>query len=316
LHAPAGAEAVVQGVATQAFNWATSVSFAGLSAGIYTVSVATAEGYLPEQDPTLPGQVDNPDSYLYGNPKRVEVAEDTWRFAVFQFMPSVTVTGTVRNAWTGERIDADIAFTALSGIITGLVYQGYPAFAAYRSGWCSAAGSFPDDVWLPPVDWSLSLSRTGFSNAIQTNAISGADPGEKIDLGSLYLVPADDDGNGLPDEWQEIYFPGQSTGPTNDPDQDGVCNWYEYLCGTDPTNAASKLAVGELDDSAEWFTLRWPCTPGRTYEVLGIEYLVTGVWSVVGGPMEAGEGQYEMEWADTGSTGVVNRFYRVDLVTP
>ncbi len=50
-------------------------------------------------------------------------------------------------------------------------------------------------------------------------------------------LPPDDDGDGLPNWWEEKYF-GDPTGanPDEDVDGDGLTNMEEFLLGTDPTN--------------------------------------------------------------------------------
>ena len=57
----------------------------------------------------------------------------------------------------------------------------------------------------------------------------------------------DTDGNGLPD-WWELKFFGVLTGTdlNADPDHDGAPNLFEYLTGTNPTNASSYFHITRL----------------------------------------------------------------------
>ena len=76
------------------------------------------------------------------------------------------------------------------------------------------------------------------------------------------------------DEWK-LHFFGSTTNPAAadnaDPDGDGLPNWMEFLAGTDPTSALSKLqltgAVATVGKSQTQMQLNWLSAPGRAYEV-------------------------------------------------
>jgi hypothetical protein len=73
----------------------------------------------------------------------------------------------------------------------------------------------------------------------------GYDDGTEISAGSDPLdansFPRDDDGNGLPDNWENLYgleyLAVSLRGPGGDPDQDGLTNLEELRYRTDPTKA-------------------------------------------------------------------------------
>jgi hypothetical protein len=73
----------------------------------------------------------------------------------------------------------------------------------------------------------------------------GYDDGTEIHAGSDPLdansIPVDNDGNGLPDEWENRYglqyVAVGLRGPGGDPDQDGLTNLEELRYGTDPTKS-------------------------------------------------------------------------------
>ena len=54
----------------------------------------------------------------------------------------------------------------------------------------------------------------------------------------------DRDRDGLPDSWEEQHFGGTNGLHAGDSDGDGVSDRHEYVCGTDPTNAASVFDIG------------------------------------------------------------------------
>jgi hypothetical protein len=76
----------------------------------------------------------------------------------------------------------------------------------------------------------------------------------------------DANGNGLPDPWEENYFPGKNVNPQADSDGDGTSNVLEYLAGTDPTDAASHFRpIGSISGTV--YTLPIQTTSGRDYKV-------------------------------------------------
>jgi spore germination protein YaaH len=81
---------------------------------------------------------------------------------------------------------------------------------------------------------------------------------------------ADQDGNGLPDAWEILYFGQLGVDPAADGDGDGMLNSKEYLAGTDPMDPDSHLAIWEsrLDAEQEGhMVLSWPSVAGRVYEI-------------------------------------------------
>jgi hypothetical protein len=79
--------------------------------------------------------------------------------------------------------------------------------------------------------------------------------------------PADTDGDGLPDWWENWYFSSvEACDPSGDPDADGMHNWQEYVAGTDPTAAGSLLRIDVVSAPPD-FQIRWPSVLGRLYTV-------------------------------------------------
>ena len=92
---------------------------------------------------------------------------------------------------------------------------------------------------------------------------------------SSVVAMGDANTNGMPDSL-EAYLAGY-WGPDYDPftcdsDGDGVCDWNEWMIGTDPFSADSQFAgwgsggsSGPLEPYD--YTLYWPSVPFRTYSV-------------------------------------------------
>jgi sugar lactone lactonase YvrE len=90
------------------------------------------------------------------------------------------------------------------------------------------------------------------------------------------------------DEWK-IYFFGSTTNPAAaddaDPDHDGMPNWMEFLAGTDPTSALSKLEVGGVlttNKGQNQMNLNWLTAPGRAYALQWSSGLANGgAWNTL-----------------------------------
>lgn len=61
----------------------------------------------------------------------------------------------------------------------------------------------------------------------------------------------------------------------DDPDGDGYLNWEEYIAGTDPQDADSRLEIIVTTQSGE-AELQWSVVAGRRYQLLRIDDLVSG----------------------------------------
>jgi hypothetical protein len=84
---------------------------------------------------------------------------------------------------------------------------------------------------------------------------------------SLTLAAQDVNSNGMADSWESHYAGvAGSLDPNADLDRDRMSNFAEYLCGTEPDNAASLLQMVALnvraDDTSE---VSWSSVAGRVY---------------------------------------------------
>jgi hypothetical protein len=79
-------------------------------------------------------------------------------------------------------------------------------------------------------------------------------------------APPDSNGNGLPDTWEQQYFPDQPVNPQADSDGDGTSNLMEYLAGNDPTDSSSRFNItGAISGTS--YTLPIKTINGRIYKV-------------------------------------------------
>src|SRR5207249_2035371 len=89
---------------------------------------------------------------------------------------------------------------------------------------------------------------------------------------------------GLPDEWELAngLSPANAADAGLDSDGDGLTNLQEYLSGTDPNDAGSRLRIEATDWSAgRPFSLRFTAHSNNTYSVQSCPSLNGTPWSAV-----------------------------------
>jgi hypothetical protein len=123
----------------------------------------------------------------------------------------------------------------------------------------------------------------------------------------------------LPDWWEQDYF-GSLTGthPNTDIDQDGMNQLQEFLAGTSPASAQSRMRVTSMvrQSTNQNPTLTWSSVPGKTYRVMWSSGLGSWSASLPNSLITAQAGQTSLSYSDTTATGVPKRFYRVEVVPP
>lgn len=125
--------------------------------------------------------------------------------------------------------------------------------------------------------------------------------------------------NWVSDDWKRHFFGVElaaNAHPNADPDTDGMPNWAEYAAGTDPTRAASALAlkpnIGE-QERARPVTLRWQSVAGKVYAIQSTPDLQNSIWKTVADGIE-GDGTV-LEWSPSdGHAGQL--FYRLQIDAP
>jgi hypothetical protein len=112
-----------------------------------------------------------------------------------------------------------------------------------------------------------------------TNAPRSVVEGETAMVEATYVFP-DLNNNGLSDLWEQRYFGELLSGDGlgTDADQDGVADRLEYLAGTNPTHALSRLTLEVPEADRGTLTLRWTASPGHGYRVWSSVDAVT--WQV------------------------------------
>ncbi len=90
-------------------------------------------------------------------------------------------------------------------------------------------------------------------------------------------IAADNDNDGMADDWEIQHFRnlGFSDG-TSDTDGDSFTDRQEFIAGTDPWDATSRLELTGLVGGSNLF---WKAVQGKSYSVFTSTNLVTGPWS-------------------------------------
>lgn len=175
--------------------------------------------------------------------------------------------------------------------------------------------SFPDQSrdsgWQssPTFTQNRLRSATKFSYSVRTRDLS-ANLNESPP--SLELKATTDDGDLLPNDWEEAYFAtlGASAGrDVDDWDGDGLSDYHEWIAGTDPTDRFSLLSAQLAVLAGGQLRITWSSVPGKSYTVTSSTTL-TGDWTAVAPEMTAEQSESMVE-LPLPSESV--RFYRVEV---
>ena len=125
----------------------------------------------------------------------------------------------------------------------------------------------------------------------------------------------DTDGDGMPDAWELAHNTHPYIADADaDPDGDGCSNLHEYLAGTDPHDAGSRLQVERVRVAGELVAFEFLAISNRAYTVLRKDSLAAPAWSIVA-EIPAGPTNRVVTFSDPTAAGA-NRFYRVGTPGP
>jgi hypothetical protein len=108
---------------------------------------------------------------------------------------------------------------------------------------------------------------------------------------------------------QQFGFPTDGTVDFIDSDLDGMNNWQEWICGTEPTNSFSVLRMLTPSNTAAGITVRWQSVVGKSYELQRSDLPLSTSFSPLTNNVF---GQPEVtSFLDTSATNGGAHFYRV-----
>lgn len=192
------------------------------------------------------------------------------------------------------------------------------AYVLYRDGALWAV--------VPPSQTQLvdaeALPGTSTRYHVALYATSGAESAA-VECGPTYIrtppqVPQAS--GGTPLWWLHVH--GLLAGATHDEaeaddvDRDGHSALAEYIAGTDPNSAASRLAVLPSAVREGGFTLGWNGVAGRSYVVhRNLSFPRPEGWSTIAGPLPAAF-DLSMQYSDANASDHVRACYRVAVRMP
>lgn len=113
-----------------------------------------------------------------------------------------------------------------------------------------------------------------------------------IDIGAYEFPNPDEDGDGMPDEWEAAhgFNPTNSADAAEDEDGDGPDNLSEYVADTVPTNGASLLHISDVALDPGQAAVTFPSSTARVYRLLAAGDLASPAWTEVGGVVTGAPG--------------------------
>ncbi|HEY0548480.1 MAG TPA: hypothetical protein VGF13_02695, partial [Verrucomicrobiae bacterium] len=132
---------------------------------------------------------------------------------------------------------------------------------------------------------AVPITLSGLTNGTYTVSVIGKNSAgfwqdtNSATVSKTWMVgSADIDGDGMPDDWETLH--GLNVGvndSADDADNDGMTNLAEYLAGTDPQVAASRLWLQSLPATGS-IAFSFEAVAGKGYTVQSRTSLSTGVW--------------------------------------
>ncbi len=162
--------------------------------------------------------------------------------------------------------------------------------------------------WIDPVTGLI--TSTGQSGTI--NGINSFPLPQGMTTAVLHLVSAQDtDGDGMPDQYEKRNgFDIENSSDANlDSDGDSLTNVQEFIVGTNPNLAASRLYISSVTKPAASAALSFYSAAGKTYRLEYCDDLRLGNWI----PLDyvfAGAADV-IQVSDPGTAGLGKRFYRL-----
>lgn len=163
--------------------------------------------------------------------------------------------------------------------------------------------------------WRLLAPAVDCDAGTQSFAVIGNNTGESAGVVMAdamrwsYVTSQDIPTDGsVPGWWSGYYFGGDATASL-DPDGDGYSTVAEYVAGTDPINAASRLTMAVQPAPNGLLAVFSPWQGGRVYELQSSTNAASGIWNVLSLTPTVTNGQGFFSVTNSGQAG--SRFYRL-----
>jgi len=144
--------------------------------------------------------------------------------------------------------------------------------------------------------------------------VSNADGFAATNTVALTVTFTDSDNDGMQNSWETLYFGSTTAAVASlDADGDGTTNLQEFLAGTDPKNAASKLTSTVTRNASNQAVIHFTAQPYKAYTVQYKNSLTDVSWIRLT-DIALAPGVRAIDVTDTTGTAGTKRFYRV--ITP
>ena len=205
---------------------------------------------------------------------------------------------------------ANSPVTLVNAPVQGGIYQ-------YLDGTSMATPHVAGAVAFAALNFPAESAAQRVARVVNHTTPAAALAGKVRSGGVLNLLAmVDSDGNGLPDWWETANFGALGVNPAADADGDGMTNLQEYLAGTNPTSAASRLAITATalvpNGTNRDFRLTFPSVSGVVYRVESSASLAPGSWTALGADL-TGSGA-ALQATDPAANTRAKRFYRVEVI--
>ena len=189
---------------------------------------------------------------------------------------------------------ASIQFTPAAGVPAPLILPGLSGNDTVQVwGFGSFAAPLQNSNDLGTISFQVpSGAAQGACYALRFSGVDGA-PGDtayqlESHPGFLWVMSgARQPASITSDEWKIAFFGSLTNGLAGDDadaDGDGAPNWQEYLAGTNPTNALSRLEFSSAsfyNNGARGAAINWLTAPGKTYILRSSTALMGAAWTPV-----------------------------------
>ena len=158
--------------------------------------------------------------------------------------------------------------------------------------------------------WVTNMGAAGTTNVVAFTADDGV---QVVTNSATIVVPWDANGNGMPDDWEFLWFDGKLTNTASgDVDGDGFSNHSEWVGNTDPQAPGSYIGwEGKFVLATNTVQLKFQSRPGYTYFIDGIDGLLmsTNQWKTLDTVVST---TTNTTWTDTNAWPDV-RNYRIKI---